>query len=200
MGIGNEFVLRTSSFRPRKARSANFTAATYPARPNTLTKPSGDGVITALSIPDQGMPADPKIPNYLKIWPYGTGGTSNTFNIKILGWDFIPVTKGSVQVSGGANPSAQEWFATALVEFTAVTTFNSPGVGAGGVLLTTEFFCNAATIANGCNIGVDTILTSPSTDKLMIKQDIAGFPLIEILFACTGGSAATGANALCSFF
>jgi hypothetical protein len=177
---GFDLTLKSPSCRVQKVRpGSNYSTNGYPSRVNTLTAPTGDGVVIGYNLPGNLVSADAKTPMLLKLWPYGVGAATNTMSLRVLGWDLL---------------NGIEWIPTPLVEYQA-TLSTYTGLGTGGVLLSTELFADRATIAGGYNANVDTTVKSPANNTpCLITVDILGFPIVEVIF--TTGGVATNCNAL----
>lgn len=171
-------------------RTADYSTNGYPTRTPTTTKPSGTGVIP---FGDGGS----ECPGHVLLLPFGTGASTNTFSMKVLGWHGTFFST--------INPEVNLWVPVVLATYQA-TLGTATGV-ANSDIDSSHFFATTITIS-GAGVGVtsgmaatslDWFVVSPGSNDIgVIVQPSFGFKLLEVIFT-TGGSA-TACNALyCKF-
>lgn len=174
----------------KKARVTNYSTNGYPTRVNTLTEPSGDGVIPC-GTNALGQPGASTCP-HIMIKPFGAGADNVTMGMKVLGW----TRTGMPAV--GVRPV---WLLDELITF-AITLSASVGI-VDGEVSATDRFADTITSTGGPTfitsaalpVILDWFQTSPTTDgPAVIKQPTFGYDYLELIFT-TGGSA-TSCNAL----
>lgn len=163
---------------------ANYSTNGYPTKINTLTMPSGDGVIPF------GHLGEACPPNLVLV-PFGVGSSSNTFSLKVLGWRATKL--------GIGQPL---WVPVALSTF-AITVGTGTGI-AGADLDTTALFATTITCSYGPTfvtvgdnphaLGNWFELSPTSNVQGAIVVPSLGFRFLEVIFT-TGGSI-TSCNAL----
>jgi hypothetical protein len=133
-----------------KARTANSTDASYPAKAPTTTAPSSDGVV---AVSDGAAPASPQT---LLVLPYLLGNNNGTFSVRVIGWDLASTL----------------WVPKVLAEYDC-TAGNVTGVAAADVL-DTEFF--ADTLSLVANMGTN----AEGTTKVSPQDDTPGHFLVQV--------------------
>ncbi len=169
-------VIETVSGIMTKARTTNSTDTNFPSKVDTLTRPSGGGVVEVNRGGGGGV-----VPNVCRARPYALGANNDTFNMRVIGWDKLQVSQGVFQYT----PQV-------LVEF-ACTCGNITGV-AGGYVLNTEFWADTISLTYGnANVSVDIV--SPANDlPAHAVFDIKAFQMIEFIFDL--GTTPTSMNCL----
>lgn len=196
-----EIMTRSSPWR--KLRGTNYATNGYPATAPTQTAPSLEtdqaAGSTATSRNAIQLTTDNRggqTLNSILIVPYGIGSSTNTFNMRVIGWSPLVSFGGSSVVDPGTNTSPNQiWVPLPLAEF--ICTLNSGQTGiAGAAILNTELFCDTiALVGTTGNQGVNCDVNSPANGTIgSVLVDIKGHPWIEVIFT-TGGSA-TSCNGL----
>lgn len=164
--------------------SANVTASSVTEPTPTGTPPNGDGVISmgCSGGPTQSFTFGATLANSLKLIPIGAGSSTNTFTMKVYGWDLT--------VPGGL--SSGTWVPHLLASFTC-TLCTQTGV-ANTDVVATQLFCGTIALVAG-NANVSNEVLSPTGNVIAhIILDAKGCALVECRFG-TGGSA-TSCNCL----
>jgi hypothetical protein len=153
-----------------RSHATNATSTSFAVRADTVTEPTGDGVIDIRQAVET--------PTWIMLMPYGTGDADDVFDVRVIGW----------RKSGGA------WTATRLVQFTA-TLGTKTGI-AGGLVGASELYADTITAGS---IGAENVsyrISSPVDNaSAYVFLDTCGCQKIEILFDATTGSP-TGMNCL----
>ncbi len=156
-------------------RTANVTDSSITTPLPTLTKPSGDGVLT---FGDGGGATA----NGLQLVPYGAGSGTNTFTMAVYGWR-------QTEGAGGALPI---WIPFTLATFTC-TLATPPGLS-GADVNASQLFCGTIAMVVG-NANVSNEVVSPTGNTIAhVLVDTKGSKLVEVRFGT--GSSATSCNAL----
>lgn len=155
--------------------SVNYTAASYPVRVPTTTKPSGDGVIP---MGEGGG----YCPQSLDLVPIGVG-TSAAYGLQILGWRstklgvltlWVPVTLATYSVTcGTATGVANSDLGSTTLFATTITMTGGP-----------TFVTSGAP-----PVSLDWFQISPGSNAIgMIKQAGLGYRMLEVLFNISAGT------------
>jgi len=156
---------------------ADSTAATITEPVPTTTAPSGDGTIK------YGSKEGGLVPNGVVLLPYGTGSATNTFTMKVYGWE---------EVFSKTFPLAL-YVPRILASFTC-TLCTQTGV-AGYAVDNTHLFCGTISLAVG-NANVSNEVISPTGNVIAsIMLDLKGATYLGFVFST--GSSATACNCLC---
>jgi len=157
----------------------------FPARINTVTQPSGTGVV------EFGGTLGGFCPRNLVLLPYGTGVATNTFLMNILGWRatalavgqplWTPIQLGAftVTLGTGTGVAGADLDTTALFATTITTTYGPTFVTAGQVPFVPAHWFE---LSPGTNVQGAIVVPS------------LGFRFLEVIFST--GASATGCNAL----
>lgn len=173
----------TQSSPLAKALATDAVDASFPAIVPTQTLPSGNGVITFGSDPNQGSLPSGVGPQNLLILPYGVGADNATFSLRLYAW------------RGISNANTVLYVPNLLCEVACVVTANAPGV-AGSVLGATYLFADTiALVGTSGNANVNVVLLSPADDASIASALVAcqGAQLLQVTFDL---GTATAANAL----
>lgn len=156
----------------RKAWATNDTSNSFTAKVATVTRPSGDGVVTIEQVGRYTR-------NNVILVPYGIGSDNNTMSMRVINWK---------EISG-------LWIPLIVCEV-ACTLSTSVGVAANAVL-NTERFADTIALTYG-NAGIDCQVFSPANNTPgHVTVDAKGATILEVIFS-RGGSA-TSCNALVSY-
>jgi len=173
-------LLETLSQKLRKAKSANATDTSFPARIPRATEP------TTGTIPLGGTGAASQ--NAAVILPYGTGSNNHTFSFRVIGWRLLDET--------GAQPPTSIWIPVILGEFSVTLSSTYLGL-AGKQIVATEFFADTITITYPSTAPGSIEIISPANDAgiASVTMDVKGFQKLELIFNINSGST-TDMNAL----
>jgi hypothetical protein len=171
-------VLPTNTYT--KARATNATDTSFPARPPTLTEPTGEGVH------DLDVTTSGRVANGVVVVPYGTGDENDVFEMKVILWRSTAVGSG------------QLWLPTTATATPFICTLSTAVGTSGGDLTASERVCDTITNA-------DTDITS-QTQPVAIVSPTGNIPgsiriftygaaKVEFIFDSTTGDP-TGMNAL----
>jgi hypothetical protein len=165
-----------------KALATNSTATSFASLINTITEPTGDGVI---NFANRGI----TVPTLLELSPFGVGDDNDEFSMRVTSWRRY-----------GNDPETWLWKPKPLLEVACVMCA-SVGV-AGSLLGATTRFCDAISIVGTIgSAGESCRIITPGSDlEASILLDIQGAQKIQFTFDMTTGSP-TNANclyALCS--
>lgn len=172
----------TRSIPLKVVRGTNSAAGSITEPVPTLTAPAGptgaDGVIP------MGESFGEECANSLKLIPYGTGSSGNTYTMKVYQWDVVPPQRSTI----GGQPL---WVPTLLASFT-ITLGNVTGV-AGTDVNASQLFSTTITLIAG-NANVSNEIISPGSNVLShIIVDAKGAQFVEIRTAVVS---ATDTNCL----
>jgi hypothetical protein len=169
----------------QKARPVNETSTSHRALVPTITEPVSAATATGTSafVFDAGWKGA-VAQNRVMIFPYGLGSDTNTFNMRIWGWRYLPQTT--------LLPAM--WFPFPLAEFLCAISSGSPGL-AGQQVIETEFFADTITVVAGQGNVLSYEIVSPANDTLAhVLVTLKGSSKYEITFDMVTGT--TSANAL----
>lgn len=169
----------------RFARPVNETSGSYVSKVPTITEPvsfAGTPSGTSAFVHNNGWQGGIS-QNAVKIFPYGLGADTTSFNMRVIAWNFLPAT---------ATKRA-EWFPYPLAEVLCAVSSGCPG--AGEQILATEFFADTITLVGSVgNPNVSCEIISPGNDTMgHIIVGLKGCSKFEIIFDMV---TATSANAL----
>lgn len=167
-----------------KALSSNANTSSFASKIATITEPSGDGVITLAT--SSGC-----VPIAAKLVPYGLGSSNDAFDMKVIGWSYVP----------GTSSLRKLWFPTTIGTFTC-TVGAATGV-AGTPVLNTELFVDTIVAKSivyipkkpgydatpGATFQSDITIHSPADDSCaFIILPVWGFQKMEFNFDQTTNS------------
>lgn len=156
--------------------SADSTATSIVFPVPTITKPSGDGVIT---MGDSGELTG----NAVDLIPFGVGSATNTFLMAVYGWRIV---------RSSTIGFSDLWVARTLAKFTC-TLCTVPGLVATAVDNTHLFVGTIALTFGNANVSVETL--SPTGNEVAsITLDAKGAAFLSVLFSTN--SSATAMNCL----
>lgn len=185
-------LLETLSTPFAKVRPTNQTSASFISKIPTLVTPPAAAVTAATdqTIIETGKGGGAFIQNMGLFVPYGIGSDTNTFSMRIIGWDRIWTTSATQRI--------ELWVPVLLAEFLCTLSSGLPGIATAPVL-NTEYFCNTITTTYG-NDNVSSERNNPAAAGLLCHAvvDLKGFHKIEVTFST--GSSATSCNALYRLF
>lgn len=185
----------------QKLRKTNTTDTSFPSRVPTATAPTGVGDDVAQTVSavfdvgfDANMPngAIRSEKNLIKIIPFGAGSDTNTFAMRVIGWQL------AYKRDVAHNDELEAlWIPHTLGEFSCA--LSTPTGVAGRTCVATDLFCDTITlVSTSGNDDVDISITSPADNTIAhVKIDVAGCQKVEIVFDLTGASSA---NALVSWY
>lgn len=193
----SEFHLNTYSPEFRLARLVNSTDAGYRTVTSILGRdnaPTGDGsnaaqatskcILEACALTGAGC--NNVMPNGILICPFGTGADTNTFLMRVLGWNLI--------AKPGTDPATWEWKDILLGEYTC--SLSTPTGVSGGIIGTSNLYCDTIAIVGTSGSANAHDIVSPATDLTgTVLCDIKGSHRVELNFSRNGPSAAS-CNAL----
>ena len=168
----------------RLARPINTTATSYPSRLPTITEPVSAGTATATSqfvhtLGYNGSCAS----NVVQIFPFGLGSDTNAFNMRVLGWRFLPATV--------ALPAM--WFPFPLAEFLCTLSSTLPGIADQQIIATSLFADTITLVGSVGNANISCEIVSPANDTMAhVIVDLKGCTKFEIIFdmvSATDGNA-----------
>jgi hypothetical protein len=200
-------LLETLSTALRKVRQINSTDASFPSRVPRLAwsnevdnQPSGKGDSAAQatasavidltaksSFPDRG-PSNGLAQNKVKIIPFGTGSDTNTFKMRLIGWEI------AYERDSGEDIRTAIWIPTTLAEFTC--TLSTPPGLAGTVVDGNQLFADTIALdGTSGNDDIDISITPPADNTIAhVVVDLKAAQKLEIIF--DRNSSASSCNAL----
>jgi hypothetical protein len=182
-------LLETICERFRLARAVNCTNTSYTSIVPTITEPSGDaGTAGGNSVIDLGK-GGMLVQNGIKVVPFGAGSDTNTFSVRVWGWQKIKTS-----VIGNSDL----WVPVNLGEFAC--TLSTPAGVDNTPVPSTNVFCDTITVTVGSTLGGEAAgenIISPANDTTAsFMVDLRGYDKVQLDF--TTGSSATSCNALIS--
>jgi len=174
-----------------RVRKVNQTSTAYVAKVPTTTEPVEDAnTATGPAVLDLGNTLKkPGISgqNWIRLVPYGTGVSGNSFGMRIYGWGSIGThTQVPVQIL---------WVPVLLAEF-AVTLGTIPGV-AGSIIDNTQNFAQQLSAISGFEGVLDALVSPGQSNVAHVLVDLRGFQKLEVTFLNT---TTTDCNALYALF
>ncbi len=160
----------------RRVYAANATDTSFASRPDTLTEPTGDGVVTLYD----GSFNPGHVPSWASVLFFGTGDANDVFLAKVYG----------VRKAGAA------WVYVPLLSLT-VTLGTKTGV-AGGEVVAAELYADTLAVADPSYGVADASyrLISPADNTVArLLIDTEGFEKLRIDFDASTNDP-TGMNAL----
>lgn len=167
-----------------KALATDATTSSYPSRVPTITKPSGNGVI---SLADYGM----VMPKRVLIMPYASGSDNDAFNMRAIGWS---------RVLGDGSLTTQDlWVPRTLAELTC-TISAALGVANTPISASYRFADTLAAVTNGypvypgansggaTTLGAITIVSPADNTPAFAILPTTGIELLEFIFDQTTGT------------
>lgn len=149
-------------------RSADATSSSFADPVPTITEPSGDGVINVVSNVAN---------NSIMLFPYGTDAASETFKLRLWGWEKI----GSL------------WRPHFILEASCVLGSSPAGV-AGQPISNTRLSAHQISIASGIN---SFPLSSPGGNlPAWLTADIYGARKVEVRFSVVSAASCNAAYRL----
>lgn len=156
----------------QKFLAVNSNDSAFAALADTLTEPSGDGVLD-LSVMGGG-----ESPCHILLYPYGLGADNDAFTMRLVGW---------TRIRPAIADGRFQWTPTVIAALGCIV---SGDVGvAGGIVGATERYADTITVVTEGTITSDVTrggtltLTAPGTDvRAHVVVPIEGFEKLSLKF------------------
>lgn len=183
-----EIELLTATYDLQKMLATNGTAASsFASRVPTIVEPTGAGVFDIGG--GQNAPGNVLGPNNLFCQFYGVGSDTNTFKVRVIGWNVIAEPT-------NLDRTKRMWVPAVLAEVTC-TIKSAIAPATAGALLTTEYMADTiVVVGTSGNQGVGDDFVSPADGAMPghVLIDLRGCQKVEFLFH--RNSSATSCNGL----
>lgn len=179
-------ILGTSVQNAQKARSVDQTSASFETVTPTTNEPTGDAATTTGASVIELSNGSGESSNLVKIVPYGQGADTNTFSMRVYGYQ---------ECGTGAT---KLWVPVLLGQFLCTITTAQQGSG-NTIVQAARYFCDviALTYPTSSIGSIEVVAPAPDTIGHVVL-DTKGYSKLRLEFQ-TGGSA-TACNALISAY